>query len=154
AAADFPAFAKGAALEVRLNGRPVGVKGAVSARLRHPYRLTTQMALCEVALAPLLRHVGEVGRVTPPPQFPSVRRDIALRVAPGVSNEAIVKTIRKNGGRELTKVELFDVFKESRAYSLEFRSAEKTLTDDEVGTAFRRIVDALKATAGIEVREG
>ena len=37
---------------------------------------------------------------------------------------------------------------------LEFRSAEKTLTDDEVGAAFRRIVDALKATAGIEVREG
>ena len=51
-------------------------------------------------------------------------------------------------------VELFDVFKDSRAYALEFRSAEKTLTDDEVGRAFQRIVEALKATDGLEVREG
>ena len=61
----------------------------------------------------------------------------------------------------MTRVVLFDIFKSkelgdgrrSLAYSLEFRSAERTLTDDEVGRAFQRIVDALKATAGIEVRE-
>ena len=41
----------------------------------------------------------------------------------------------------------------SLAYALEFRSAEKTLTDEEVGAAFRQIVDALKAADGIEVRE-
>ena len=64
-----------------------------------------------------------------------------------------MKVIRKNGGKELTAVSLFDIFKESRAYSLEFRSAEKTLTDEEVGQIFQRIVEALKATAGIEVRE-
>ena len=87
------------------------------------------------------------------PQFPSVRRDIALS-AHGVSNEDIVRTIRKNGGAELVSVELFDVFKDSKAYSLEFRSAERTLTDDEVGRAFRKIVEALKATSGVEVREG
>ncbi|MBQ3290396.1 MAG: phenylalanine--tRNA ligase subunit beta [Kiritimatiellae bacterium] len=151
---DFPAFAKGASLQVKLNGRPVGVLGAVSARLRHPYRLTAQMALCELELEPLLKNTAAVGRVSAPPQFPCVRRDIALRVAPGVTNDAIVRVIRKNGGKELSRIELFDIFKESRAYSLEFRSSEKTLTDDEVGTAFRRIVEALKATAGIEVREG
>ena len=152
-ACDHPAFAKGAALAVVLNGRRIGVMGVLSAKLRHPFRLTTQMALCELDLPPLLRHVGEVGKVSVPPQFPSVRRDVALTVAPGVSNDDIVRVIRKNGGKELTKIELFDIFKESRAYSLEFRSAEKTLTDDEVGKAFQRIVDALKATAGIEVRE-
>ncbi|MBO7206973.1 MAG: hypothetical protein J6W10_05110, partial [Kiritimatiellae bacterium] len=41
----------------------------------------------------------------------------------------------------------------SLAYSLEFRSPEKTLTDDEVGRPFQRIVEALGATAGIEVRD-
>ena len=91
--------------------------------------------------------------MSPAPQFPSVRRDIALNVGDGVSHADIVGVIRANGGRELVKVELFDVFKSSRAYSLEFRSGERTLTDEEVGQVFRRIVDALKATAGIEVRE-
>ena len=151
--AEHPAFANGAALTVKLNGRAIGVLGAVSARLRHPFRLTTQMALCELDLKPLLKNVSQTGRVSPAPQFPSVRRDIALNVGDGVSHADIVGVIRANGGRELVKVELFDVFKSSRAYSLEFRSGERTLTDEEVGTAFRRIVDALKSTAGIEVRE-
>ena len=154
AAADHPAFARGAAVQVKLNGRAIGVMGAVSAKLRHPFRLTTQMALCELELKGLLKNVGAVGKVSAVPQFPSVMRDVALKVQKGVTNETIEKVIRQNGGKELVKVGLFDVFKESRAYSLEFRSAEKTLTDEEVGRTFQRIVDALKATAGIEVREG
>ena len=113
-AADHPAFAKGAALAVKLNGRQIGVMGALSAKMRHPFRMTAQMALCELELAPLLRHVGEVGRLKPVPQFPSVRRDIALS-AHGVSNDDVVRTIRKNGGSELVSVELFDVFKDSKA---------------------------------------
>ncbi len=150
---DHPAFAKGAALAVKLNGRPIGVLGALSAKMRHPYRLTTQMVLCEMDMKPLLKHVGEVGRVTPVPQFPLVRRDIAIVAGKSVKNAAVEDVIRRNGGSELVKVSLFDVFKDSRAYTLEFRSSERTLTDEEVGKAFQRIVDALKATAGIEVRE-
>ncbi len=153
AAAEHPAFSEGATLAVRLNGRQIGVLGAVSPRLRHPFRLTTQMCLCELELKQLLRNFAQVGKVSPVPQFPSVRRDIALNVQDGVTHEDIVGVIRRNGGRDLTRVELFDIFKSSRAYSLEFRSNEKTLTDEEVGRAFQRIVDALKATAGIEVRE-
>ena len=79
-----------------------------------------------------------------------------------VANAAIEKVIRKNGGKTLAKVSLFDIFKSkdlkdgrrSLAYALEFRSAERTLTDQEVGAAFQSVVDALKATDGIEVREG
>ncbi len=160
-AEDHPAFAKGAALAVKLNGRAIGVLGALSAKLRHPYRLTTQMALCEMDLKPLLKHVGETGRVSSVPQFPLVRRDIALVAEASVKNADVENVIKKNGGRELTKVQIFDIFKSkdlkdgrrSLAYALEFRSAERTLTDEEVGRAFQRIVDALKATAGIEVRE-
>ncbi len=151
---EHPAFACGATLAVRLNGRQIGILGAVSARLRHPFRLTTQMGLCELELKPLLKKFAYSGKVSPVPQFPSVRRDVALNVKEWVTNSDIVDVIRKNGGRELTRIELFDIFKTSRAYSLEFRSGEKTLTDDEVGQTFQRIVEALKATAGIEVREG
>ncbi len=160
-AAEHPAFAKGAALEVKLNGRVIGVLGALSAKLRHPYRLTTHMALCEMDLKPLLKNYNQVGRVSAVPQFPLVRRDIALVAKPSVSNEQIVKTIKKTGGKELTKVEVFDIFKpkdlkdgaRSLAYALEFRSAERTLTDEEVARAFQNIVEALKATEGLEVRE-
>ena len=161
AAADHPAFAKGASLAVKLNGRPFGVLGALSAKMRHPYRLTTQLALAEVELKPLLKNVDAVGRISAVPQFPLVRRDVALVAAAGVSNGDIEKIIRKNGGKTLTKVSIFDIFKpkdlkdgrRSLAYSLEFRSAERTLTDEEVGVTFQSVVAALKATDGIEVRE-
>lgn len=153
AAAEHPAFASGAALAVRLNGKPVGLMGALSAKMRHPYRLTTQMVICELELKMLLRRTNELGRVSPVPQFPLVRRDIAIVADKSVTHELVESVIRKNAGKDLVKIELFDVFKNSRAYALEFRSAEKTLTDEEVGKAFQRIVEALKATAGIEVRE-
>ena len=156
-----PAFAEGAALAVKLNGRRIGLMGALSAKMRHPYRLTSQMVLCELELKMLLKRVDELGRVSAVPQFPLVRRDIAVVTNGEVDHDSIVKVIRKNGGKELSKVSLFDIFKSkelkgasrSLAYSLEFRSAQRTLTDDEVGKAFQRIVDALKATEGVEVRE-
>lgn len=150
-ATEHPAFS--GALSIKLNGKVIGVLGAVSARLRHPFRLTTQMALCEMELKMLLKKTNETGRVSAVPQFPAVKRDIAITVGEGVTHDMIVSTVRKNGGKELTKVTLFDIFKSSRAYSLEFRSNEKTLTDDEVGRSFTRIVDALKAMNGVEVRE-
>ena len=153
AAGEHPVFAPGACLRVRLNGKEIGVMGAVSAKMRHPFRLTTQMALCELETKMLLKNCDRLGRVSAVPQYPSVRRDIAVKVARGVTDETVTEIFRRNGGKELVDVRLFDVFKDSRAYALEFRSAERTLTDDEVGKAFQRIVDALRAAAGIEVRE-
>ena len=159
APAEHPSFAAGAALEVRLNGRAVGILGALSAKMRHPYRLTTQMALCEMELKPLLKRFDAVARVTGATQFPPVRRDIAVIAAKNVTNADIEGVIRKNGGKTLAKVGVFDIFKpkgaegRSIAYALEFRSAEKTLTDAEVGEAFQRIVSALKSADGVEVRE-
>ena len=158
---EHPAFAKGASLAVTLNGRRIGALGALSAKMRHPYRLTTQMVLCEMELKPLLKRVDAFGKVSAVPQFPLVRRDVALMAAGEVSHADIERVIRKNGGKELARVELFDIFKpkaakggsRSLAYALEFRSAERTLTDAEVARVFQRIVDALKATAGVEVRE-
>ena len=102
----------------------------------------------------LLTKTQTLSRVKPVPAFPSIRRDLALTLSQGVTHETILKTIRQNGGKILANVELFDVFKSSRGYALEFRSAEKTLTDAEVGVAFARVVDALRAMAGVEVREG
>ena len=58
-------------------------------------------------------------------------------------------------------VALFDIFtskeigkgRRSFAYSLAFRAADRTLTDDEVNKAFSRIVDSLKSNLKVEVRD-
>ena len=150
--AKHPAFA--AALEIKVNARAVGVLGVVSASLRHPFRMSTQMALAEISLDAIIKRTNAVGKVSAVAPFPSVKRDIAVTLASGVTNADIVEVIRKNGGKELVRIDLFDVFKNSRAYSLEFLSSERTLTDEQVGLSFRRVLDALKAMEGVEVREG
>ncbi len=159
--AEHPAFAAGAALEIRAYGRPCGVMGVLSAKLRHPFRLTTQMALAEIDVEPLLKRFDSAGKVSPVPAFPMVKRDIAFVAGEGVTHEAVEKCIRKAAPAELIGVSLFDIFtskdigkgRRSFAYSLAFRAADRTLTDDEVNRGFTRIVEALKSTLKVEVRD-
>lgn len=158
-AAEHPAFA--VALEIRAYGRPAGVCGVLSAKLRHPFRLTTQMALAELDLEPLARRFDAAGKVSPVPAFPMVKRDIAFVAGDGVTHEAVEKCIRKAAPAELVGVSLFDIFtskeigkgRRSFAYSLAFRAADRTLTDEEVNKAFSRIVDSLKTSLKVEVRD-
>ncbi len=161
ACADHPAFEAGAALEVVVNGRPAGVCGVVSARLRHPFRLTTQMAVAEVALAPLLARFDAVGKAVAAPAFPMSRRDFAFVAGPETTHEAVVKCIRKAAPPELAAIDLFDIYsskelgkgRRSFAYKLAFRAADRTLKDEEVNAAFAKILDALRTQLKVEVRD-
>ncbi len=156
---EHPAFV--VALEIVVNGRPAGVLGVVSDRLRHPFRLTTQLALAEMDLKVLLKRVDAIGKVSAVPQFPMVTRDIAFVAGADVTHEAVVKVIRKAAPKELTDVRLFDIFtskelgkgRSSRAYTLSFRAEDRTLTDDEVNVAFVKIAEALKSSLAVEIRE-
>ena len=159
--ADHPAFEKGAALKIVVNGRPAGVCGALSAKMRHPYRLTTQLALAELDLAPLLKRTDAVAKLKPVPQFPAVKRDIAFVGGPEATFAAVSACIRKAAPKELTDIGVFDIFtskdigkgRRSFAYSLAFRSPDRTLTDDEVNRAFAKIAEALKNELKVEVRD-
>ena len=150
------------AAEILLNDEPIGVLGLVSSALRHPYRMTSPMAVAEMKLLPLLAQVGRVSPAQNVPQFPSVRRDLAFVAPRSVKHGEIVAAIRQAGVADLTDVALFDIFenkeigreKRSLAYTLEFRSLSRTLTDDEVNLSLQKIILALKQTLPVEIREG
>ena len=81
------------------------------------------------------------------PRYPAVERDLALLCDESMPVAQIEAVIRKAGGRTLETVRLFDVYrgaqieagKKSVAYSLTFRSPDKTLTDADIDPAVRRI---------------
>lgn len=163
AAIEHPAMEPGFAVEIQLNGRAIGFMGAVSGKIRHSWRMTSPMVLAEMKLPPLLSNVGgKAGAVKPPPQYPAVRRDIAFIADAGLTHAEVVKAIQKVAPSTLTGIELFDIFqskeigkgKRSLAYALVFRSAERTLTDQEVNEAFTKIIQNLKDVLKVEVREG
>lgn len=73
---------------------------------------------------------------------------------------AIEKIIRRKGGKLLAETELFDVYtgsqigdgKKSVAFSLLFRSSEKTLSDSEISQPFADILAALEKEIGAILR--
>jgi len=86
-----------------------------------------------------------------------VREDLAVVVADSVAAAEVVGAIRAAGGGELASVEIFDVYRGAQvgegrvslAMHLEFRAADRTLTDEEVSAIRERIAGALAEIGGM-----
>ena len=97
--------------------------------------------------------------VIPVPEFPPVYEDIAVLVDESVLAERVESLIRQTGGRTVTNVKLFDVYrgdqigpgKKSLAYSLTYQS-DKTLTDAEAAAIRTKIVKRLENEIGAKLR--
>jgi phenylalanyl-tRNA synthetase beta chain len=97
----------------------------------------------------------------PLPQFPSIRRDIAMLVPETITHEAISGVVKQTKPANLERVELFDVFRgktipagqKSVAYAFIYRSSERTLTDAEVNTAHEKLVGQFKQSLQATVRD-
>ena len=94
------------------------------------------------------------------PKYPAINRDLAMLVADTVSAAEIEKIISKHGGEYFKSVTLFDIYtgkqidagKKSMAFTMQFQSNEKTLTDAEIDEAFNRIVENLRKEFDAELR--
>ncbi len=159
---DHPAMEPGWATEILLQNEPIGLLGLLRSAWRHQYRLNAPVAVAELKLLPLLANVGRITPARNVPPFPAVRRDLALVAPRTVTHGEIVETVKKSGATDLTDLALFDIFetkgaehgKRSLAYTLEFRSPSRTLTDDEVNLSLQKILQTLKQTLPVEIREG
>jgi len=97
----------------------------------------------------------------PLPKFPGVARDLAFIVDRSTAVEKLKKHVERSGGELLRFVRLFDVYtgenissdKKSVAYSLEFRSDERTLKEEEVEGIIGEIVREMATAFGAELRK-
>ena len=86
------------------------------------------------------------------PRFPAVERDLALLCDVNKPVAEIERIIRKAGGKILDSVALFDVYqgaqieagKKSVAYSLKFRSPDRTLSDEDIDPVLTKIFEKLR----------
>ena len=86
-------------------------------------------------------------------KFPAVTRDISLVMKKNVLAGQVEEIIRKNAGKTLESVKLFDVYEgeqlsadeKSLAYSIRFRAADRTLEDKDVTTVMDKILKKLEA---------
>ncbi len=99
--------------------------------------------------------------------MPAALRDFALVVDLAVQSDEVRKTLAKiaraaiGNAFALESVEVFDVYhgkglpegKKSLAFSLVFRSAERTLTDDEVNAVGQKIQDEIAKSTPWQIRK-
>jgi phenylalanyl-tRNA synthetase beta chain len=148
--------------EIRLGGKlPLGEMGLLSPVLARKYDLRDAVFLAELNLDQLLARRNPAKSFKPLPQFPSIRRDVAMLVPEATTHEAVLQTVRKTKPANLEAVELFDVFRgknvpegqKSLAYAFTYRAADRTLTDAEATSAHAKVVEAFKSQLKAVVRE-
>jgi phenylalanyl-tRNA synthetase beta chain len=111
----------------------------------------------EVDLAPLVSAAtAGVETYEDVTTFPAVYQDLAVVVPTGMAAAELRHAVLENGGELLQAADVFDLFegeqvgegRKSLALRLEFRAADRTLTDDEVGEQRTAIEAALEKIGG------
>jgi len=146
---------------ISLGKNQIGEFGQLLPVLAKKYDLRDAALLAELNLDLLLARRNPAKSSKPLPQFPAIRRDVAMIVPEATTHEAVLQVVRQTKPANLEAVELFDVFRgkhvpegqKSLAYTFTYRAADKTLTDTDANAAHAKIVDALKAQLSALVRE-
>ncbi len=146
---------------IQLGKQTLGELGQLSPVLAKKYDLRDAVFLAELNLDQLLARRNPVKSFKPLPQFPAIRRDVAMIVPEATTHEAVLQVVKKTKPANLEVVELFDVFRgknvpegqKSLAYTFTYRAADKTLTDAEANAAHTKVVEAFKSHLKATVRE-
>ena len=131
---------------ISLNGKIVGLFGQV-----HPAIMKDEVYVCEINLESLFENRTGKLKYKEVSKYPGISKDVAFILDKDVINEDVISTIRKIGGKLLSKVEVFDYYegdkieenKKSIAYNLYFESNEKTLDLNEITPIFESIIDGV-----------
>jgi len=147
---------------IALGGKlPLGEIGQLSPILAKKYDLRDAVLLAELNLDQLLARRNPAKSFRSLPQFPTIRRDVAMLVPEATTHDAVLQVVKQTKPANLEAVELFDVFRgknvpqgqKSMAYTFTYRSPEKTLTDAEVNVAHEKLLAQFKQNLGATVRE-
>ena len=149
----------GKAAEIKVNEQVVGVFGELHPLVKEKYEFgDAPVIVAEFDLDVLCKITPSYG-IVPVADVPPVLEDIAVIVDESVAAARIESLIRQTGGKTVTNVKLFDVYrdekigvgKKSLAYSLTYQS-DKTMTDAEAAAIRNKIVKRLEYEVGAKLR--
>ncbi len=145
---------------VKANNIPACVFGEVHPSVASDYGIDTRVYVAEIKLDVLLDINKRKTVFKPLPKFPAVERDFAFLCDKDITVGMLEQAITKGAGRLLERIELFDIYegsqipegKKSVAFSVHLRSADATLTDEQIETATKNIIDKLEKV-GAQLRK-
>lgn len=158
------AYHPGKCARILVGEQEIGVFGELHPRVREhfdwPSTYKSAVLCAELDLDLLLTLIPPLYQTTDLPTFPPVLEDLALVVDETVPADKVEGLIRQTGGKLLSEVRLFDLFrsealgegKKSLAYSLTYQAPDRTLKDDEVKQLRGKIIKRLDMELGAKLR--
>lgn len=146
---------------IYLGKTKIGAVGEVDRKLLKTYDIDQPIMALLLDMTELYKLPENQSRYNKVSAFPTVSRDLAFTVPEDLDAGKIVTLIESNGGKYLKAVDIFDVYKgdniaegkKSVAYSLEFVSNERTLTDDDIDKVISKLIKNIENTFKAELRK-
>ena len=157
---DNPTYHGGRCAEIMSGDKKLGIIGQIHPSVSAEFKIDTDVYAAIIDFEVLSELADMQRHYVPLPKFPAVTRDIAVTLDKDVEVGEIVKIIKANRKGIIESYNLFDIYegiqvgkgKKSVAYSLTFRSADKTLTDDDVNPIVNTILKQLEEKLGAQLR--
>jgi len=159
-----PFLHKGQASDVYFSGSRVGYLGVLGPEIVEKLDIKKhkpEIVLFEIDLDLLMKYIPDSITYTPIPKYPSVERDVAVVVNEDIPASEILNMIRTFPSELIENVSVFDYYKggnipegkKSLAFSITYRSKDRTLTDEEVEKLHSSIVEHILGKTGGELRK-
>ena len=140
-------------------GKVVGYLGEVHPAVADNYSIGEKVYIAVIDILDVLEFAGFNHKYTGIAKYPAVTRDLSLVVPHAVLAGQIEEIFDQRGGNILESYQLFDIYEgaqiekgfKSMAYSLVFRAHDKTLGENEISAAMKKIMNGLNGL-GIELR--
>ena len=156
-----------AAHKVQLENGPadeeveLGIMGEVHPDVAEKYGIGVRCYAAELMFENVTELADTEKVYSPLPKYPAMTRDIALLADEDMTVDRIEDVIWEAGTEILKGIKLFDIYrgkqvqegKKSMAFSLTYRAADRTLTDEEVQAVHGKVLDALKEKLGVTLRD-
>ena len=159
AESSIPYYHPGRCAKILIDGTELGAFGEVHPQVTENYGIDTRVYIARLSCSVLFQSQCIEKQYHPLPKFPATTRDLALLCDDDLPVQSIERAICAGAGKLLEKVELFDIYKgkqipegkKSVAYNITMRSADRTLTDEDVEKAMNKILKNL-SDLGISIR--
>ncbi len=146
--------------DVIYDGAKVGYLGEVHPLTAKAYDMAkAEVYIAVIDMPEIVQRASFEPRYSGVAKFPAVSRDLSMVVPENICAQDIDDIIIQRGGKILESYKLFDVYEgeqiergyKSMAYTVVFRAKDKTLSEDEINSVMKKILNGLERL-GIELR--
>lgn len=151
----------GRTAELLIDNKRTGCLGEVHPDVLDKFDIPVRVYVAELNFEEIIKHSDMNVKYKPLPKYPSVERDIAIVVNEEITAGQVEEIIRNKGGKLVEDVKLFDIYKgsqiqegyKSMAYSIVYRSDEKTLSEEDIAKVHNKVINSLVNQVGAALRQ-